>query len=393
MPESVAVFRNGEDGYPFFRIPSLLRVGSTLLLAFAEGRQQRSDHGSVDIVLKRSTDGGKLWSDLVVAVGGANADEGRQRRAGTAGNPTPLYDSAAAEVVLFFCRENAEIHSSRSRDEGATWSTPSALAGWSRPADWRWLAVGPPGALVTRAGRWLLPCDGFADGARFYDAKRVFSFVLVSDDRGASWRSSELLDGGNECQAAELDDNTLLLNMRSRDSKRLYSASADGGDTWSAPAPSRPAVRDGNCQGSMISLRGGSALIATSTAGVTSPRSRLTAYVSTDRGATWRTHALVEPGPAAYSSLAELSDGEVGCLYEARETVEREAARDSAGAAVAGRGGRGKPKEVEVLRFERLDVSGALDAEDGAAGEAEGARLARSTVGARGATADGATAR
>ena len=51
-----------DEGYQFYRIPSLLRVtaaAGTWLLAFCEGRQQLTDHGKVDIVLKRSADDGE----------------------------------------------------------------------------------------------------------------------------------------------------------------------------------------------------------------------------------------------------------------------------------------------------------------------------------------------
>ena len=54
LPPAVEVFRNNRDGYPFFRIPSLLHISTTLLLAFAEARKQKTDHGHVDIVLKKS---------------------------------------------------------------------------------------------------------------------------------------------------------------------------------------------------------------------------------------------------------------------------------------------------------------------------------------------------
>ena len=57
---------SGEGGYAFFRIPSLLSLPSSTLLAFAEGRAQKTDHGKVDIVLKRSNDDGRSWSPLTV---------------------------------------------------------------------------------------------------------------------------------------------------------------------------------------------------------------------------------------------------------------------------------------------------------------------------------------
>ena len=68
-----------DEGYQFYRIPSLLRVAAaagTWLLAFCEGRQQRTDHGKVDIVLKRSADDGVTWSQLSVVHGERHATIG-----------------------------------------------------------------------------------------------------------------------------------------------------------------------------------------------------------------------------------------------------------------------------------------------------------------------------
>ena len=195
-----------DEGYQFYRIPSLLRVAAaagTWLLAFCEGRQQRTDHGKVDIVLKRSADDGVTWSQLSVVHGERHA---------TIGNPTPLFDSATLEVVLFFCRENSEILSTRSTDAGISWSLPKTI-GWPQPPEWAWLATGPPAALRLASGRYVLPCDGYLrlpgarpGATRFYQASTVFSFVLLSDDRGATWRQGPLLDGGNECQVARPTD-------------------------------------------------------------------------------------------------------------------------------------------------------------------------------------------
>ena len=333
---ATAVYRNGEDSYPFYRIPSLLYVNASLLLAFAEGRGQRTDHGRVDIVLKRSHDGGVTWSGLSVvhSAGGSR---------GTIGNPAPLYD--APDVVLFFCVENKEVFMMRSADGGLTWSTPEPLSGWSRPREWAWVASGPPGALVTNGGRWLLPCDGLIGSAQIYKAERVFSFVLVSDDRGASWTQGPLLDGGNECQAAELSNGSIALNMRSRDAVRLHALSDDYGDSWSEPWRARPPVSDGNAEGSMISLADGRLLLATN---VDRGRRMLTSRTSTDGGVSWSQHAIIEPGVAAYSSLANLGGGTVGCLYEAACTLDRPGERSGRPVAATG---------LDCLRYVTLDVA------------------------------------
>ena len=294
----------GDAGYKFYRIPALLRLllpdGTPRLLAFAEGRQQLVDHGRVDIVLKRSMDDGATWSALTVVHTESNATH-----AATIGNPTPLWDPSTGEVLLFLCRGNAELLSMRSADAGSTWSAPEPLGGWSRPPEWTWVAVGPPAALRLRSGRYVLPCDGYLGHARFYKATSVFSFVLYSDDRGATWQQGPLLEGGNECQASALRNGSLLLNMRSREVRRLQSYSHDGGESWSAPAPARPAVSDGNCQGSQIALGDGSVLVATST---TMGRASLYAHTSANGGASWDRLAapIVDGSGAGYSALVEL---------------------------------------------------------------------------------------
>ena len=53
------VFESGQDGHTCYRIPSIVKVHKTLL-AFAEGRKNScSDFGNVDLLMKKSLDGGK----------------------------------------------------------------------------------------------------------------------------------------------------------------------------------------------------------------------------------------------------------------------------------------------------------------------------------------------
>src|ERR1039457_4497144 len=58
------VFVSGEGGYHTYRIPALIVTSNQTLLAFCEGRKNSaSDTGDIDLLLKRSTDGGKTWSE------------------------------------------------------------------------------------------------------------------------------------------------------------------------------------------------------------------------------------------------------------------------------------------------------------------------------------------
>jgi len=91
FPE-VEVFRAGEGGYHTYRIPALIRSVKGTLLAFCEGRKNSaSDTGDIDVLLRRSTDGGKTWQPTQKV-----ADMG----ADTVGNPAPVVERQSGAIVL-----------------------------------------------------------------------------------------------------------------------------------------------------------------------------------------------------------------------------------------------------------------------------------------------------
>lgn len=78
------VFKSGNNGYVAYRIPAIIKGPGGDLLAFCEGRVNNAgDFGNIDIVLKRSLDGGLSWSSLQIVV---DADSLQ------AGNPAPVVD-------------------------------------------------------------------------------------------------------------------------------------------------------------------------------------------------------------------------------------------------------------------------------------------------------------
>ncbi|MCX6633885.1 MAG: sialidase family protein, partial [Acidobacteria bacterium] len=81
---SVDVFTAGQDGYQTYRIPAAVRTAKGTLLAFCEGRRNNQrDWGDIDLLVKRSADGGRTWSKAITV-----ADFGPD----TIGNPAPVVD-------------------------------------------------------------------------------------------------------------------------------------------------------------------------------------------------------------------------------------------------------------------------------------------------------------
>ena len=332
QPTETPVFTAGQEGYHTYRIPALLATKQGTLLAICEGRKTgRGDHGDLDLVLKRSSDGGKTWGplELIYEEGGAEKV--------TIGNPCPVVDQATGVIWLPFNRDNDRVLMTSSSDDGKTWSKPRDITAETKAKDWNWYATGPGnGIQLTRGkhqGRLVIPCDHRVASLQTDKADKGDkggwnhsgrSHVIYSDDHGQTWQLGGSTDFGmNECAVVELADGTLMLNSRSYRGKacRGVSLSKDGGATW-APTTDDPALVESVCQASLIAAaphanpEAGKNVLVFSNPAVPSGRTRLTVRLSLDEGKTWPHSRLVCEGSSAYSSLAALPGGEIGLLYE-----------------------------------------------------------------------------
>ena len=59
-------------GYARFRIPGVVTTAQGTLLAYCEARRRDSDWAEIDILLHRSTDGGRSFSAPVVLASGTS---------------------------------------------------------------------------------------------------------------------------------------------------------------------------------------------------------------------------------------------------------------------------------------------------------------------------------
>src|SRR4051812_49114354 len=65
-PTFTDLWEAGKGGYALYRIPALVATKKGTLLAFCEARKHaRSDWGHIDLLQRRSDDGGKTFSDPV----------------------------------------------------------------------------------------------------------------------------------------------------------------------------------------------------------------------------------------------------------------------------------------------------------------------------------------
>jgi len=331
----VEVFRSGQDGYHTYRIPALIETKRGTLLAFCEGRRSAGgDSGDIDLLLKRSRDGGRTWSSTQVV-----ADLGED----TIGNPAPVVDRKTGDIVLLLTRNPGKVTErqmvdgtgagtrtvwlARSSDDGASWTAATEITESVKAADWTWYATGPGNGIQLRDGRMVVACDHMVAGS-----KAKHSHVIVSDDGGRTWTlGGSAGEETNESAVVELRDRSLLLNMRSYHGKnrRAVAVSRDRGQTW-GELKMDEALIEPVCQASLVRV-GKDRLLFSNPAAV--KRERMTVKVSRDEGKSWPVERVVHEGPAAYSSLAALRDGRVGLLYE-----------------------RGEKRAYEVITFARFEL-------------------------------------
>lgn len=317
------LFVSGQGDYHTYRIPSLLVTAAGTLLAFCEGRRHSSsDSGDIDLLLRRSADNGATWSEIqLVADAGTDVFD----------NPCPVQDRATGRIWLPINWNLAEGSESKivlgqaprdvwllySDDDGVTWSDPVEITPQVKPADWTWYATGPGHGIQLRSGRLLIPCD-FAVGQPDRSARHFGSHVIYSDDHGATWQvGGTLLGQVNECQAVELADGTVYLNMRSYHgrNRRAVARSTDGGETW-ADMTWDDTLIEPVCQAGLLGLAENDVLFANP---ASTRRERMTVRLSADGGRTWPFARTLHAGPSAYSDLALTADGQICCLYERGE--------------------------------------------------------------------------
>src|SRR6476620_10510178 len=64
QPAKTDLFTAKEEGYALYRIPGIVVTKQGTLLAYCEARKSdKGDWGTIDILQRRSTDGGKTWGE------------------------------------------------------------------------------------------------------------------------------------------------------------------------------------------------------------------------------------------------------------------------------------------------------------------------------------------
>lgn len=321
-------FVGGKEGYACYRCPTLAVSAKGTVLAFSEGRvNSHKDEDNMDVVLKRSTDGGRTWGPLQVL-----ANDGKN----PCKNQCPVVLPSGRILLVWLWnkwipsetdRETRDVYVMHSDDDGVTWSKPRNITSSVYEPDWKWYGTGPCHAIVKRnephKGRIVVPAR--------HNAKNMptVSHVIYSDDGGETWHigGSVPRPQTNECTVVELSNGDLMLNSRNQNNKeeyRVVSISKDGGATFPEVWLETQLVEPRGCQASLLfhSLNPstGKGNILFSNPANREVRSDGTLKLSEDDGRTWTKSFRYARKPApnftGYSDIAVMPDGGVAVLYE-----------------------------------------------------------------------------
>jgi sialidase-1 len=348
------VFISGTEGHKTYRIPAIISLTNGSLLAFCEGRVKGSgDFGDINIVIKKSADGGNTWSALQTIV---DADSLQ------AGNPAPVLDLTDpaypnGRIFLFYNTGNnqegevrkgngiREVWYKTSADDGTTWSNavnittqvhqpmqPQFNPAYNFKGDWRSYANTPGHAIQFLKGKYkgrIFVAGNHSSGNPQKNFMDYAAHGFYTDDHGKTFHLSETvnLPGSNESMAAELSNNRLIMNSRNQKGDiraRIISLSNDGGATWSKAYFDTVLIDPVN-QGSLLAIgsKKGKTTLAFCNAADTKNRDHLTLRISFDEGVSWEKNILVDEAEAdtqkdftAYSDMVLLNTQKIGILYE-----------------------------------------------------------------------------
>lgn len=313
-------------GSHYYRIPAMaVAKDGSVIVAYDKRYDNLGDAGAhrIDLVARRSADGGRTWSDPVTIA------EGK----GTGGFSNGFGDPALAvtqkgRIICISCAGDKNFWSGQkdvamiySDDNGRSWSKPVNITDYhlNNEVDSVKNKLCSSGFFVT-SGRGILTADGrvmFAANYRMKDG-RIKEYVIYSDDEGQTWTLDSHLAymGADESKLVELNDGRLMVSVRQNGS-RGFNITQGRNLHWGTQYRNSQ-INGAACNADILYYdRGRKMMLHTIPATIpTLQRACLQLLISNDEGQTWTVADTLQAGAASYSTMERLPDGSLAIFYE-----------------------------------------------------------------------------
>lgn len=365
----VAVRTFKKDNIHTSRIPGIATSKKKTLLAIYDARYEKSRdlQGNIDIALNRSFDGGQTWQPTQIVLDQKNWGNLPEKFNGVSDACILVDDQSGTIYVAGLwmygvldkntgkwidnlskksttwnhqwisrgsqpgtdIKETCQFLITKSTDDGQTWSEPQNITQQTKKAEW-WLYAPAPGHGITlKDGTLVFPTQG-------RDSLGVpFSNITYSKDGGKTWTASKAAySNTTECMVVELNDGSIMLNMR--DNRNGRNASVNGrrictthdmGETWTEHPTSRKALIEPTCMASLHKhlynkKKESKSILLFCNPESYNARNKMTLKVSFDDGKTWpSTHKILldEWNGFGYSCITSVDEETIGVLYESSQ--------------------------------------------------------------------------
>ena len=304
-----ALFKSENLESGCYRIPAIVSaVNGDILVATDERVGSCADlrtHRNINIVMRRSHDNGSTWLPIERVV---EFPEGL-----SASDPSFIVDGESGDIFLFYNYMDLDVepniyyfHMIKSSDNGETWSGAIDITSQIAPSEWhedfKFITSGR--GIQTRNGELLHTLVHLDKGV----------FVFGSADHGESWNlKSEALYPGDESKIIQLVNGHWMVNSRvNKAGHRYIHRSEDDGETW-ITTPDTTLI-DPSCNAALLQHSNGNLYF--SNLDDDRDRQNLILRKSNNNGFSWIMENTIYHGPAAYSSMDVLTNGDLGIVFE-----------------------------------------------------------------------------
>lgn len=299
-----------------YRIPVIATAPNGDLIAAIDQRVPSCGdlkwNQDINIVIRRSTDQGKTWSNLESIVDYPLGE--------SASDPSIIVDAMKNTIFLFFNYMNHKSEPNtyyfrviKSTDNGKTWSTPQDITTQISKPEWtksfKFITSG--NGIQTQSGTLLHTIVNLENGLH----------VFGSSDHGLTWFLIDTkIFPGDESKIVELPDGKWMINSRVNGfGYRYVHISDDHGKSWTSKVDT--SLIDPGCNGAILSypyqMKGESKnMLIFANPKSSKDRINMTVRISYDDGRTWSDGKTIYAGSSAYSSLCILKNGDIGLFFE-----------------------------------------------------------------------------